>query len=94
MLQKYFNYLLKISTNRTGELGVRVRDEGRAEPGADHHERGRPQVPHPQHGRPGSGAAQGGVLRCRDHLRAAGLAQGAHRVQVVLVRKVEILNLS
>ena len=78
----------------TGEPGVRVRDEGRFEPGPDHHERGGPEVPHPQHGRPWRGAAQGRVLRRRDHVRVAGPPQGAHRVQVVSVKKIRILSIN
>ncbi|CAF97275.1 unnamed protein product [Tetraodon nigroviridis] len=64
-----------------GELGVRLRDQGHPVPGADAHERGRPEVPHLPHGRGGLRREAGPVLLGRDLLRPGGPAPGAHRLQ-------------
>jgi hypothetical protein len=57
------------------ESCLRLRDEGRPLPGADDNERGRPQVPHLQHGgRAGAGHRAGPLLRRGGRLRTRPLA--------------------
>lgn len=57
-----------------GQPCVRLRDQGCAVPGAYHHERRRPQVPHLQHGQLRLRRAEGHLLCCRDLLRPGGSA--------------------
>lgn len=75
------------SLSPAGELGIRVRDQRRPVPGADHHERRRPEVPHLQHGHAGFREGPGPVLRRPDLLRTWTFAQRIHRLQVDLVQK-------
>lgn len=57
-----------------GQPRVRLRDQGCAVPGAYHHERRRPQVPHLQHGQLRLRRAEGHLLCRRDLLRPGGSA--------------------
>jgi len=65
-----------------GEPGVRLRDEARALHGADHDERRRPEVPHPQHRRPRPPRGPRALLRRGGVLRVDAPAPERHLIPV------------